>query len=58
MNDCDCQRNIKKSINDRSTVDATATKKPIEDGPVIATIGATAAEIIFRLRAVGMRQHY
>ena len=29
MNDCDCQRNIKKSINDRSTVDATATKKPI-----------------------------
>ena len=33
------KKNIKKSINDGSTVDATAAKKPNGDGPLIATIG-------------------
>ena len=39
MSDCGCQKNINKSINDGSTVDATAAKKPNGDGPLIATIG-------------------
>ena len=38
MSDCGCQKNIKKSINDGSTVDATAAKKPNGDGRLIATI--------------------
>ena len=33
------KKNIKKSINDGSTVDATAAKKPNGDGPLIVTIG-------------------
>ena len=32
MSDCDCQKNINKIIDDGSTVDATAAKKPIGDG--------------------------
>ena len=57
MSDCDCQKNIKKPINDGSTVDATAGKKPIGDGLLIATIAATTAVIFFGLRVVGVRQH-
>ena len=29
MSNCDCQKDMKKPINDGSTVDATATKKTI-----------------------------
>ena len=57
MSNCDCQKNIKKPINDGSTVDATATKKPVGDGTLITTIAATTARIFFGLRAVGMGQH-
>ena len=56
MSDYDCQKNIKKSINDGSTVGAAAAKKPIGDGPLIATMAATTAVIFFGLRVVGMRQ--
>ena len=57
MSDCDCQKNIKKPINDGSTADATVSKKTIGDGLLIAIVTATAARIFFGLRAVGMRQH-
>ena len=56
MSDCDYQENIKKSINDGSTIGAAAAKKPIGDGPLIATVTATTAVIFFGLRVVGMRQ--
>ena len=32
MSNCDCQKNIKKPINDGSTVDATAAKNLLEIG--------------------------
>ena len=57
MSNCDCQKNIKNPINDGSTVDTTAPKKPIGDGPLITTVAATAAGIFFGLRAVDMGQH-
>ena len=57
MSDCDCQKNIKKPIYDGSTVDATAAKKPTENGPLITTMDATTAVIVFGLRVVGMRQY-
>ena len=56
MSDCDRQKNNKKTIDDRSTVDATAAKKPIGDGLIIITVAATTAVIFFGLRLVGMRQ--
>ena len=56
MSDCDYQKNIKKSINDGSTIGAAAAKKPIGDGPLIATVTATTAVIFFGLRVVAMRQ--
>ena len=49
MSDCDCQKNIKKPINDGS-------KKPNEDGLLIAIMAAATAVIFFSLRIVGMRQ--
>ena len=54
MSNCDCQKNIKNPINDGSTVDTTAPKKPIGDGPLITTVAATTAGIFFGLRAVDM----
>ena len=57
MSNCDCQKNIKKPINDGSTLDATAAKKAIGDGPLITTVATTTAGIFFGLRAVGMGQH-
>ena len=54
MSDCDCQKNIKKPA--KPTVDATASKKAIGDGPLIATVAATTAVIFFGLKVVGMGQ--
>ena len=56
MSNCDCQKNIKKPINDGSTVDATAAKKAIGDGSLVTIVAATTAGIFFGLRAVGMEQ--
>ena len=56
MSDCDRQKNNKKPIDDGSTVDATAAKKPIGDGLIITTVSTTTAIIFFGLRLVGMRQ--
>ena len=55
MNDYDCQKNIKKAIEDGliTTVDATIVKKPIGDGLLITTVATTTAGISFSLRAVG-----
>ena len=55
MSDCDCQKDIKKPINDRSTIDATAAKKP-GDGRLIDIVAATTVGIFYALRAVGVRQ--
>ena len=57
MSDCDCQKNIKKSIDDRSTVDATAAKKPIGDELLITTAASTTVGIFYALRAAGVGQH-
>ena len=57
MSNCDCQKNIKMYINDGSTVDATAAKKPIGDEPLITTVAATIAGMFFGLRTVRVRQH-
>ena len=52
MSDCeDCHQN-----KNNDGVDATATKKPIEDGLTIITLAATTTVIFFGLRLVGMRQ--
>ena len=45
MSDCDCQKNIKKP---GPTIDDV--KKPIGDGPVIATVATTTAVIFLGLR--------
>ena len=48
MSSCDCQKNIKKPINDRSTIDATVAMvdaKPIEDGLLITTIAVDCRNI-------------
>ena len=60
MSNRDCQKNIKKPINDRSTIEATAAMvdaKPIGDELLITTVVATTFGIFFGLRAVGMGQH-
>ena len=54
MTDPDDQKS--KSVDDRSTVDTTATKKPIGDGFIVTTVTATSAVIFFGLKLVGMRQ--
>ena len=56
MSDRDRQKNNRKPIDDGSTVDATAIKKPIGDGLLITTVTAMAARIYFGLRTVGVRQ--
>ena len=57
MSNCDCQKNIKKPINDGFTVDATAVTKPIGDGLLITIVAATAAGIFYALRAAGVEQN-
>ena len=56
MSDCDCQKNIKIPMDDGSTVEATAAKKPIGDGSPITTVAATVVGIFWpkdiRRRAV------
>ena len=53
MGDCDCQKNIKKPIDDGSTVDATGAKKPYWDGRLITTVTTTKIGIFYTLRAAG-----
>ena len=55
MSDCDSQKN--KPIDDRSTVDATATKKPIGDWRLITTAVAAVVRIFFDLRTLSVGQH-
>ena len=57
MSGCDCQENIKKPIDDGSTIDATAAKKPIGDGLLITTVLSTTVRIFYALRAAGVGQH-
>ena len=57
MSNCDCQKNIKKPINDGSTVDATAVTKPIGDGLLITIVAATAAGIFYALWAADVGQN-
>ena len=57
MSDCDCQEDIKKLIEDGSTVVATVAEKPNGDGLFITTIAATTVGIFFGLRAMGTVQH-
>ena len=57
MSDCDCQKNIKTSIDDGSTVDATAARKPIGDGLLITTVASRTVGIFYALRAAGVGQH-
>ena len=57
MSECDCQKNIKKPIDDESTVDSTAAKKPIADGLLITTVACTTVGIFYAVRAAGVRQH-
>ena len=56
MGDCDCHKNIKKCIDDGSTVDATAAKKPIGDGLLITTVASTTIGTFCALRAAGVGQ--
>ena len=61
MSNCDCQKNIKKPIEDEvsiTTVAATTVKELIafEDGLLITIVAATAAVILFGLSAVGVGQ--
>ena len=44
MSDCDYQKKIKKPIDDGSTVDVTAAKKPIGDGLLITTLASTVQD--------------
>ena len=53
IGDCDCQKNIKKPIDDGSTVDATGAKKPYWDGRLITTVTTTKIGIFYTLRAAG-----
>ena len=49
MSDCDCKKNIKKSIDDGSTVDDV--EKPIGDWLLITTVASTTVIIFYALRA-------
>ena len=53
---CDCQKNIKKLIDDGSTVDAKSARKP-GDGLLITTVASTTVGIFYALRAAGVGQH-
>ena len=56
MGDCDCQKNIQKPIDDGSTIDATAAKKPIGDGLLITTVASTTVGIFYAVRPAGVGQ--
>ena len=49
MSECDCQKNIKKPIDDGST------RKLIGDGLIITIVAATTAVMFFGLSLLGMR---
>ena len=55
MSDCDCQKNIKKPIDDGSTIGDV--RKPIGDGLLITTVASTPVGIFYALRAAGVGQH-
>ena len=57
MGDYGCQENIKKPNDDGSTAEATAAKKPTEDGLLIFTVASTTVGIFYALRAVGVGQY-
>ena len=52
-----CQKNIKKPIDDGSTIDATTTKNTIGDGLLITTVASTTVGMFYALRAAGVGQH-
>ena len=59
MNNCNCQKNIKKPIGDRlpiNTVDTTAAEKPTGDGLLITIVATTTTGIFFDLRTLGIGQ--
>ena len=47
---CDCQKNIKKPIDDGSTVGATASRNPIGDGLLKTTAASSTVGIFYTLR--------
>ena len=53
----DCQKNIKKPIDDESVVDATTAKKPIGGRLLITTVTSTPVGIFYALRTAGVGQH-
>ena len=57
MSNCHCQKNIKKLIDDGSTVDTTTSKKPMGDELLINTVASTTVGIFFALKAAGVGQH-
>ena len=57
MSNCHCQKNIKKLIDDGSTVDTTTSKKPMGDELLINTVASTIVGIFFALKAAGVGQH-
>ena len=57
MSNCHCQKNIKKLIDDGSTVDTTTSKKPMGDELLINTVASTTVGIFFVLKAAGVGQH-
>ena len=57
MGDCDDRKNIKKPIDDGSTVDATAAEKPTGDGLLITTVASTTVGMFYALKAAGVGQH-
>ena len=52
----DCQKNIKKPVDDRSTVDATAATKPIGGGLLITTVASTIVGIFYALWVASVGQ--
>ena len=57
MGDCDCQKNIKKPIDGKSTVGTTATKKTIGDELLITTVASTIVGIFYALRTAGVGEY-
>ena len=58
MSNCDCQKNIKKTIEDGliTSVDTMGAKKRVGDGLFINTVTVTVARILLALRVVSVRQ--
>ena len=53
----DCQENIKKPIEDGSTVADMVAEKTIVDGLLITTTVAKTVGMFFTLRTMGVGQH-